>query len=74
MTENTNETHEIEATSTREYKGTITLDMLEEQEDYVDHSWRFEEETKRIYECTCGDRFMKKETAVSHLEEVKHVE
>lgn len=70
MSEDTAEEHEIIATSVREYKGHIRVDMLPESEEYVDHSWRFEEETKRTYECKCGDKFRKKETAVGHLEEV----
>lgn len=74
MTENTNETHEIEVTSVREYTGSIEISNVKESDEYVDYSMRFDEETKRTYECTCDDRFQKDETAIEHLEGVMSVE
>lgn len=67
MTENEYE-HKIEVTSVREYSGTITP-VTVSGEGYTDYGMRFDAETKRTYECICGDKFRKEETAIAHLEE-----
>lgn len=72
MTEDKYE-HKIEVTSVREYSGHITP-VMEAGDEYVDYGMRFDEETKRTYECICGDKFRKEGTAIEHLSEVKNTD
>jgi hypothetical protein len=71
MTQDTEE-HEIEVTSVREYEGTINSTSIREPDEYVDYGMRFNEETKRTYECVCGDKFRKEETAIEHLTNIEN--
>jgi hypothetical protein len=76
--------HVINITAVRKHKGSVQdPDRLLGEKKHVDMTgteWRVGvaldvvEELRKSYECSCGERFLKPETAAEHLREAQSVD